>query len=88
MLLNLDVHKAYSFSVLLAKSFSPFTSTLQYDLSSSQSSAFGNNLTRVDFTPNTFVVYCGDVNQDGIIDTSDLSIVDNNAFMEILLERP
>lgn len=69
-----------TFSVLFANSFSPFTSTLQYDLSSSQSSAFGNNLARVDFTPNTFAIYSGDVNQDGIIDASDLSEVDNDAF--------
>jgi len=41
--------------------------------------AYGNNEIQVDDSPyNVFAFYSGDVNQDGIIDASDLSIVEND----------
>lgn len=54
-----------------------------YDLASSLSQAFGNNLKQTDISPVRFAVYSGDVNQDGTIDASDLSETDNDAFNSI-----
>ncbi|MFZ1321638.1 MAG: aryl-sulfate sulfotransferase [Ignavibacteria bacterium] len=50
---------------------------LQYDLSSSQSQAFGNNLIMLG---SKNCIYSGDVNQDGTIDISDLSEIDNDVL--------
>lgn len=40
---------------------------------------FGNNLIRVPGTYSKFCVYNGDVNQDGIVDATDLGAIDNDA---------
>ena len=56
------------------------TSPANYDLSSSSSQAFGNNLIQIDSSPLRFGNYSGDVNQDGVIDLSDGSLIDNDAF--------
>jgi len=53
-------------------------STISYDFSSSAFSAFGNNLKQVDLSPLRYAIYSGDVNQDGTIDASDVSAVDND----------
>ncbi|MBK7031165.1 MAG: hypothetical protein IPH45_19050 [Bacteroidales bacterium] len=50
--------------------------TITYDFSTSASQAYGNNLKPVS---GKFLVYSGDVNQDGIIDSGDLIGVDNDA---------
>lgn len=47
-----------------------------YDFTSSQSSAYGNNLK---LKGSKYCIYSGDVNQDGTIDASDLSQVENDA---------
>ncbi|NVO20150.1 MAG: DUF2341 domain-containing protein [Bacteroidetes bacterium] len=49
-------------------------STISYDFSSSQSKAYGLNL-RQEGT--VWLIYAGDVNQDGIVDGSDMAEVDN-----------
>ncbi len=54
--------------------------SLSYNFSTSQSKAFGNNMIQVDATPVTFAIYGGDVNQNGTIDGSDLSIIDNGVL--------
>lgn len=42
--------------------------------------AFGNNEIQVDVSPyNVFAFYSGDVNQDGTIDATDISMIDNDA---------
>ena len=41
---------------------------------------FGNNMILIDAAPVAFGLYGGDVDQDGIIDASDVSTVDNGAF--------
>jgi hypothetical protein len=41
--------------------------------------AFGNNLVHVDFSPETYAIYSGDVNQDRTVDATDVSIIDNDA---------
>jgi len=55
-------------------------STYGYNFTSSASQAFGNNMTQVDVSPSRFGVYSGDVNQDGAVEGSDLSRIDNDAF--------
>ena len=41
--------------------------------------AYGSNQAQVDDSPLTFAVYSGDINQDGTVDASDLSGVENDA---------
>lgn len=50
--------------------------TMSYDFSNSASQAFGSNLK---FMAGKYVMYGGDVNQDGLIDSGDMIPVDNNA---------
>ncbi len=55
-------------------------STVNYDLSTSSSQAYGNNMIQVDASPVRFAVYSGDVNQDGVINAIDVGAIDNDAF--------
>lgn len=48
---------------------------------SDSSQAFGKNEIRVDNIPLTYGIYSGDVNQDGSVDLSDLSLIDNDAYL-------
>ena len=50
-----------------------------YDLSTANTQAYGNNLTRVDLSPVRFAIYSGDENQNGIVDLSDVVNVSNAA---------
>ena len=50
-----------------------------YTFITSVSQAFGNNMKQVDTSPVRFGIYSGDVNQDGIIDASDVSEIENGA---------
>ena len=50
-----------------------------YNFTTSSSQAFGNNLVQADVSPVRFAIYSGDVNQDGTVDASDVSLIDNNA---------
>jgi len=55
-----------------------FTSgNLSYDFTTSSSQAYGNNQI---LKGTKYCIYNGDVNQDGIIDGSDVSLTDNDAF--------
>ena len=55
--------------------------TVSYDFTLSASKALGNNLKQI--SQGIFAIFAGDVNQDGIIDGSDMSQVetDNNNFV-------
>ena len=53
---------------------------MSYDFSISSDQAFGNNLT---LKGNKYCIYSGDVNQDRIIDAEDLSITDNDTFINL-----
>ena len=53
---------------------------VNYNLSSSSSQAYGSNQIQVDSSPMRFGIYSGDVNQDGVIDIADGSLIDNDAF--------
>lgn len=54
-------------------------SELDYDFSTSNTQAFGNNLTQVDYSPVYYAIFSGDVNQDGVVDASDYVEIDNDA---------
>lgn len=51
--------------------------SLYFDFTDSQSKAFGNNMIPVG---GVWCFYSGDVNQDGVIDVSDITYIDNDAF--------
>ena len=51
--------------------------TLTYDFTTAASQAFGNNMVNVG---GEWSIFTGDVNQDGIVDGGDLSLIDNDAF--------
>jgi hypothetical protein len=53
--------------------------SVNYDMSVSTAQAYGNNLIPVDNSPIRFALYSGDANQDGTVDATDLSIIDNDA---------
>lgn len=53
---------------------------VNYILASSSSQAYGGNQIQIDTAPLRFAVYSGDVNQDGVIDIADGSLIDNDAF--------
>jgi hypothetical protein len=53
---------------------------MTYDFSNAASNAYGNNMKQIDTAPIRFAIYSGDVNQDGVIDAADLSLIDNASF--------
>ena len=63
----------------------PYTlgSILSYDFTSAALQSYGSNMIQVNASPLRFGVYSGDINQDGTVDASDLSRVDNDAFNSI-----
>jgi hypothetical protein len=50
-----------------------------YDISTFSSQAFGSNLIQVDASPVRFAIFGGDINQDGTVDATDVSTIDNDA---------
>jgi len=52
-------------------------SIMSYNFTSAQSQAYGNNLI---LKAGRYCVYSGDVDQDGVVDAIDFSLVDNHAF--------
>ena len=57
-----------------------YLSNSAYDFSNLITSAYGNNMQQVDTSPVRFGIYSGDVNQDGVIDLADGSLIDNDGF--------
>ena len=53
---------------------------LSYNFTTAANKAYGNNQKQIDSSPIQFGIYSGEVNQDGIVDASDVSAVDNDAF--------
>ncbi len=51
-----------------------------FNFTTSASQAYGNNLIQVSVNPDYYGSYSGDVNQDGTVDATDVSTVDNDAF--------
>ncbi len=60
------------------ESFNP-GAVFSYDFTNSITQAFGSNMTQVDNSPVRFAIFSGDVNQDGTVDATDVSTVDNDA---------
>jgi subtilisin-like proprotein convertase family protein len=61
-------------------SFHSFTDNIMtYDFTTASNKAYGNNMIQVDNLPDKFAIYGGDVNQDGTIDATDVSSIDNDA---------
>ncbi|MEO8211430.1 MAG: SBBP repeat-containing protein, partial [bacterium] len=58
--------------------FSAGSSTYNFATVSTQ--AYGSNETRIDLSPLRFAIYSGDANQDGSVDLTDGSLVDNDAY--------
>ena len=54
-------------------------STMNYDFTDLITKAFSSNMKQVDTSPLTFGIYSGDVNQDGLVEATDLSMVDNES---------
>jgi hypothetical protein len=54
-------------------------STVNYDFTDLVTKAFGNNMIQIDTSPVRFAFYGGDVNQDGTVDATDVSAIDNDA---------
>ncbi|MEO8209570.1 MAG: hypothetical protein ABI840_03330, partial [bacterium] len=54
--------------------------SLTYNFSTAANKAYGNNMIQADASPVRFAVYSGDVNQDGSVDLTDGSLIDNDAY--------
>lgn len=52
-------------------------SEINYNFTSSSSQAFGNNMI---LKGTKYCIFSGDVNQDGTVDLTDLSLIDNDAY--------
>jgi hypothetical protein len=50
-----------------------------YDFTSSKAQAYGSNIVQVSASPNNFAMYSGDVNDDGLVELSDIINVFNDA---------
>lgn len=59
----------------------PFSGdSASYDFTIASSQAYGNNQIQLNSSPVKFGVYSGDVNQDGTVDLTDGSLIDNDAL--------
>ncbi len=56
------------------------SNTISYDFTTSADMAFGNNMKQVGTSPVCFAFYSGDVNQDGAVDLSDMTPIDNDSY--------
>ena len=64
-----------------SKTLQSFTSnSMTYNFTNASTKAFGDNEINIDASPVKYGIYSGDVNQDGTIDISDGSLIDNDAF--------
>jgi hypothetical protein len=63
-----------------SKTAQTFTgNSMTYDFTLANTQAFGNNLIQVDASPVRFAIYGGDVDQDGTVDATDMSMIYNDA---------
>ncbi len=52
-----------------------------FDMTVNSGMAYGNNIIQTDNSPVLFSIYGGDVDQDGSIDATDLSMIDNDSYL-------
>lgn len=59
--------------------------TVICNFTASFSSAYGDN--QIEVAPGIFAIYAGDVNQDGLVDVSDMAMVEtcNNDFVGVIM---
>ncbi|MBK8553930.1 MAG: hypothetical protein IPL53_23960 [Ignavibacteria bacterium] len=63
-----------------SKTAQTFTgNSMSYDFTTANTQAFGNNMIQVDTSPVRYGIYSGDVNHDGNIDLTDVTLVFNSA---------
>lgn len=63
--------------------FDPLSYQAEYSFTNPVTQAYGNNMLLIDFFPVRYGIISGDINQDGIVDGSDLSDVDNYASVSL-----
>ncbi len=76
----LEIRHRNSIGVYFSEPALFYAGAFTYDLSLASGEAFGSNQIQVDSSPLRFAIYSGDVNQDGTIDATDLSLIDNDAY--------
>lgn len=54
-------------------------SILNYDFTGTNTQAYGDNMKLIDITPLKYGIYSGDTNQDGLVDGTDLVMIENDA---------
>jgi len=62
-----------------AITFDALTDQAEYKFDTDITSALGDNMIQVDATPVKFAIYGGDVDKDGTVDVTDITIVYNDA---------
>ncbi|MBK9225472.1 MAG: hypothetical protein IPL67_00020 [Ignavibacteria bacterium] len=63
-----------------SKTTQTFTgNSMTYDFTTANTQAFGDNLIQVDASPVRFAIFGGDVDQDGTVDATDMSMIYNDA---------
>ena len=63
-----------------AYAFNTLTGNMIYDFTVSAESAFGDNLVQVENSPDIFASYGADVDQNGVVDLTDNSLIDNDVL--------
>ena len=63
-----------------AYSFNTLTGNMIYDFTVSPESAYGDNLVQVENSPDIFAAYGADVDQNGVVDLTDNSLIDNDVL--------
>jgi hypothetical protein len=76
----MDVRHRNSIETWSFSSVAFSSGTLTYDFTPAANKAYGSNMIQVDASPVKFGIYSGDVNQDGSVDLSDLTLIDNAAY--------
>lgn len=79
----LELRHRNSISTWSASGVNFSNSLLNYDFSDLISRSYGNNMKQIDSAPDKFAIFSGDVDQDGLIDASDLSDGDNDAAVSL-----
>ncbi len=60
--------------------YNPLTYEAKYNFTNLITQAFGSNMIQVDNSPVRFAIYGGDVDQNGVVNATDISLVDNDVF--------
>jgi hypothetical protein len=55
------------------------SSSFNFDFTTDSTKSYAANVKRVDSNPGTYAIFSGDVNQDGAVDATDLSLIENDA---------